>query len=159
PRQALAIVTAPRHTGTGVSLADIPRRAGGSAESNPSAAGGRGRTMARVLVVDDEAQVRGLLRTILEPAGHHVLDAGDGAEALRVVRREGVDLVFCDLFMPGQDGLETIRDLRRDFPGLPVVAVSGGCDGRIDLLPVARLLGAAQTLKKPFRPESVLDAV
>jgi CheY-like chemotaxis protein len=116
--------------------------------------------MARVLVVDDEEVVRSLLHSVLEPAGHQVLDASDGAEALRVVRRESVDVVFCDLFMPGQDGMETIRDLRRDFPGVPVVAISGGgYGGRVDLLPVARLLGAAQALKKPFRPESVLDAV
>jgi CheY-like chemotaxis protein len=116
--------------------------------------------MARVLVVDDDEQIRSILRAILETAGHQVTEAADGAEGFRCAGREPADLVFCDLFMPGQDGLETIRDLRRDFPALPVVAMSGGgYGGELDLLPAARLLGANVALRKPFNPESVLNAV
>jgi hypothetical protein len=74
--------------------------------------------------------------------------------------RAAVDLVFCDLFMPDKEGLETIREIRRDHPGVPVVAVSGGgFAGRLDLLGVARRLGAVQAIRKPFTVQAVLEVV
>jgi CheY-like chemotaxis protein len=116
--------------------------------------------MARILIVDDDRDVRGLLRLILQIAGHQVLEAADGVEALCFLRSVGVDLVFCDLFMDGKDGLQTIREARRDFPGVPVVAMSGGgLGGKVDLLGIARLLGATLTLRKPFARQEALDAV
>src|SRR6516225_6987889 len=92
--------------------------------------------MALVLVIDDTPQVRRLLRLTLEVAGHRV--------------REAADLVFCDLFMPEMDGLETMRELRRLNPAVPVVALSGGSDIAFDAPPVAVALGAAVVLRKPF---------
>src|SRR5262245_23961125 len=62
--------------------------------------------MASVLVIEDDPQVRAVLRAVLEGAGHQVLEAADGAQGLATVRRRAVDLVFCDLFMPGKEGLE-----------------------------------------------------
>jgi CheY-like chemotaxis protein len=106
--------------------------------------------MALVLVIDDTPQVRRLLRLTLEVAGHRVREAAGGKEALRLFGREPADLVFCDLFMPEMDGLETMRELRRLNPAVPVVALSGGSDIAFDAPPVAVALGAAVVLRKPF---------
>jgi two-component system, chemotaxis family, chemotaxis protein CheY len=116
--------------------------------------------MVRILIADDEADFRAMLRAGLEAAGHQVEEVEDGDGALRVVGRGAADLVFCDLFMPGKDGLETIRELRLLAPGVPVIAISGGghC-GLVDLLPVAQSLGAAAVLHKPFDMPAALAAV
>src|SRR5262245_64855446 len=113
-----------------------------------------------VCVAADDAGLRGVLRHTLEGGGHEVLEAADGDEALRLLRSRAVDLFLCDLLMPGRDGPETIGDLRREFPGLPVVAMTGGgCGGWVALLPAARRLGAAGVLYLPFGPRDVLRAV
>ena len=105
----------------------------------------------RVLVIDDEAEVRAAVRTMLEEEGHEVTDAANGVEAMRILLGAPVDLVVCDLFMPDMDGLEVIRELRRNAPDVCVIAMSGGgADGTIDLLPMARALGATGVLYKPF---------
>jgi CheY-like chemotaxis protein len=113
-----------------------------------------------VLVIDDDVAVRAVLRDLLEMAGFEVVEASDGAEGIRTFRRQRADLIFCDVFMPERDGLETITELRRDFPGVKVIAMSGGgFGGSLDLLPVARALGAAAVLHKPFGRAAVLAAV
>jgi CheY-like chemotaxis protein len=112
--------------------------------------------MAHILVVDDQGYVRDVLRRLLESAGHDVTVARDGVEGLEAFRDRPADLVLCDLFMPNKDGLQTIEELRRGWPGVPVVAVSGGsADGEWDALPAAEALGAA-TLEKPFTAEALL---
>jgi CheY-like chemotaxis protein len=112
--------------------------------------------VALVLVAEDEPQVRALVRAALEVDGHRVLEAGDGAAALAAARGRPPGLVLCDLGLPGVGGLEVLRQLRRECPGLPVVALSGGAyRGRLDLLPVALALGAAGVLYKPFTPAGV----
>jgi CheY-like chemotaxis protein len=114
--------------------------------------------MALVLVIDDTPQVRRLLRLTLELAGHRVREAAGGKEGLRLLGREPADLVFCDVFMPGMDGLETMRELRRGHPGVPVVAMSGGSEIAFDAHPVAVALGAAVVLRKPFGRAEALAA-
>jgi CheY-like chemotaxis protein len=109
-----------------------------------------------ILVVDDDAAIRVLLREILIGAGYRVSLAADGNEAIDFVRQQAVDLVITDLFMPEREGMETIQDLLTLRPGLPIIAMSG--EGR-DLLPVARLLGARATVAKPFRSEELLETV
>jgi CheY-like chemotaxis protein len=114
----------------------------------------------RILIVEDDVPLRSMLRALLKAEGHRVAEAGDGSVGLRALRAGAFDLLLCDLFMPGLDGLETLRDVRRDFPGLPVVSMSGvGLGGLTDLLGVARLLGASQTLRKPFSREELLAAI
>jgi CheY-like chemotaxis protein len=114
--------------------------------------------MAHILVVDGDQDVRTLLLRILQTAGHQVWDADDGAEGLRLARRRNPELVFCDLFMPGTDGIQTIREFRREFPRIPVVAMSGGSfSGTLDMLPIARALGATQVLPKPFGQQDLLE--
>jgi two-component system, chemotaxis family, chemotaxis protein CheY len=113
--------------------------------------------MTFVLIIDDDDDVRGVLRLMLESEGFEVAESRDGAEGIQALRQQAADLVFCDLFMPGKDGLEVIQELRRDFPGVKVIAMSGGgYSGTMALLDVARQLGAVEALSKPF---SVTDAV
>lgn len=105
----------------------------------------------RILVIDDEPDIRAAVRTMLAGSGYEVAEAGSRAEAVCALRLVGADLVLCDLFLPDADGADLIRELRRDFPGLKVVAMSGGgTDGAVDLLPEARDRGADGVLYKPF---------
>ena len=108
--------------------------------------------MAHVLVIDDESPVRTVLRYALEAAGHEVSEAADGREGMEAFARRRADLVVCDVFMPGQDGLETLRRLRRLDPAVKVIVMSGGSRSMpgVDFLRVARMLGAAAALAKPF---------
>ena len=117
--------------------------------------------MARILVVDDNAAMRRSLDEILTRAGHQVIQAADGAEASRISRDADVHLVILDLFMPVKDGIETLRELRARAPGIPIIAISGGGadDTGVDLLKAAVLLGAVQSIEKPFIPAVLLEAV
>ena len=114
--------------------------------------------MARVLIIDDDAEMRMALERTLKQAGYEVISAADGNEGLKVCRAGPLDLVITDLFMPNKEGMETIMELRRDFPKTAIIAMSGASDTAL-LLTTARLLGAARTLHKPFRPEELLMAV
>ena len=115
----------------------------------------------RVLVVDDDASIRRSLEITLNKAGYAVTPARNGAEAVRLWRDLGTDLVILDLFMDEKDGIETIVELRAHSPGIRIIAMSGGGkDGnRLDLLKDAKLLGAVQTIEKPFTPEQMLAPV
>jgi DNA-binding NtrC family response regulator len=107
--------------------------------------------MARVLVIDDEEQVRTLIREVLEGAGHEVMEAGNGREAMKLYEANPTNVVITDLVMPEQDGLEIIRELRRRFPAVKIIAVSGAQQKlNLDLLYVAEKLGALRTMEKPF---------
>jgi len=114
-----------------------------------------------ILVVDDEDQIRRLIRETLEQAGYHVMEARDGKEALQQYRLAPADLVIMDILMPDQDGLETTVTLRREFPNVKVIAITGGSDmiGILNFLDVAKMLGAHSTLQKPFEMKTLLDTV
>ena len=119
-----------------------------------------GHHLARILVADDEAEIRVALRLVLEAAGHDVLEASDGAVALKAFAATPTDLVLCDLFMPTKDGLETIVELVRRFPDAKIIAMSGGgATGLVGLLPAARRLGAAAVIHKPFRAAELLEVI
>jgi CheY-like chemotaxis protein len=97
---------------------------------------------------------------MLENAGLGVQEAADGTAALRACHQRQADVVLCDLFMPQTDGLETIVALRREFPDIKVIAMSGGgFNGVVDLLPVASHLGASGILHKPFNQATVLTVI
>jgi CheY-like chemotaxis protein len=116
--------------------------------------------MASILIADDDESIRTLLGQMFRADGHTVQAAAGGLEALKACRDRKFDLLFCDLFMPGMEGLETIRGLRKEFPHLRVVAMSGGAFSYGgDLLQVARMMGAAAILEKPFRWEEVKRAL
>ncbi len=116
--------------------------------------------MPRVLVIDDDEQVRALLFEILDRAGFDVVEASNGAEGLVCYRAQPADLVITDLIMPEKEGVETIIELRREFPAARIIAISGGGRnaGR-DYLQIAAQLGARQTVSKPFTRQQILDAV
>ena len=117
--------------------------------------------MPSVLVVDDQDQIRQLIRETLEQAGYEVEEARDGKEGLERYRMKAVDLVIMDILMPDQDGLEGIMVLRREFPDSRVIAMTGGSEvvGFGNVLDIAKMLGARRTLQKPFDLKVLLDTV
>jgi len=115
--------------------------------------------VARILVMDDDALLRGAIRVVLESAGYEVIEAGDGDAGLRLHREQGADLLLVDLFMPERDGLEVIRAVRAEVPDAKIIAMSGGSNLKLDLLDAARAFGAARTLWKPFVPGVLLRIV
>ena len=82
--------------------------------------------MARIIVIDDLEAVRGPVRRALETGGHEVLEASDGEMGLQLLADHGADLVITDIFMPGQDGIVTVRRIRREFPTVKMIVMSGG---------------------------------
>ncbi|HNV70789.1 MAG TPA: response regulator [Candidatus Ozemobacteraceae bacterium] len=116
--------------------------------------------MSKILIIEDDDQIRKMLRQMLERGGYEVFDAPNGKDGNRAFRKNPVDLIITDIFMPEMDGLETIIELRRDFPQLKIIAISGGArGGSFDFLPIAESFGAAKILKKPFTREEILNAV
>ncbi|MDD3275829.1 MAG: response regulator, partial [Kiritimatiellales bacterium] len=86
--------------------------------------------------------------------------AADGSEGLRMMKKQKPDLLITDIMMPEMDGLEVLQKIREDFPGLPVIAVSGGMrNGTINFLPVAEKIGACCALYKPVKLPALLRAV
>ena len=117
-------------------------------------------TTKRILVIDDEPTAVDLLHRILELNGYEVLDAANGIEGVELFRHNICDLVITDMVMPKKDGLQTILDLRDDYPDLPIIAISGG--GTISkerYLAVAGYLDKVITIAKPFTLETILKAV
>lgn len=101
----------------------------------------------KVLVVDDDEHFRALARSILEPAGFEVLESEDITQCLSQLRRGPIDVVILDMVMPGRDGIEAVGQLKRLFPEIRIVAVSGA--DRSDLyLSVSAHLGADASLEK-----------
>ena len=111
-----------------------------------------------ILLIDDNDQIRVLLRRVLEEAGYFVMDAANGRAGIHQFRETPVDLVITDLLMPDNDGLEVTMTLRRESPHVKIIALTGGV-GNLNLLEVAKLLGAHRTMKKPFEMTDLLEAV
>lgn len=110
----------------------------------------------RVLVVDDEPAVRTLLNDEFTAAGFHVVEAANGRLAVEAHCKSPFDLVITDLLMPVQEGIETIAEFQRRFPGLPIIAVSGAYTG--PELKMAAKLGASAVFAKPFNPQELIAA-
>lgn len=116
--------------------------------------------MERILIIDDDDLLRSILRQMLEREGYEVVDAQDGKEGVRLYRMKPTDLVITDMLMPEKEGLETIMDLRRDFPKVKIIAMSGGgILGPEVYLQMAKGPGAIPTLTKPIKREELLEAV
>lgn len=113
-----------------------------------------GRDMASILIVDDEAPIRALLRRILEEDGHQVREAANGQLGLTLYREAPADLVITDILMPERDGMEVTLALTQEFLDAKVIAMTGA-SGDQNFLNVARLFGARQVIQKPFTVQAV----
>jgi CheY-like chemotaxis protein len=116
--------------------------------------------MASILVVEDDPQVRAMLRLTLERLGHEVDEAPNGAVACEKFREHPFDLTITDIVMPKKEGIGTIIELRRERPDAKIIAISGGARGGPDIyLDTAEKFGAARTFTKPVDPKKLLKAV
>jgi CheY-like chemotaxis protein len=114
----------------------------------------------RILVLDDNADVLESMRLLLASSGYEAVTSADAREALELQHRQPADLLITDIFMPGVDGLETIVAFRTRWPGLKIVAISGGgVRAKRDYLSVAGEIGADVLMRKPVDPQHLLDTV
>ena len=116
--------------------------------------------MARIIIIDDNVYILDMLKQTLEREGYEVVEASNGNEGIRLYRENLADLIITDILMPKKEGLETIMELKRDFPDVKIIAISGG--GRIspkEYLSMAKKLGARHTFSKPVEREKLLAAV
>jgi CheY-like chemotaxis protein len=112
----------------------------------------------KILVIDDEPLARYTLAKILSGDGYDVVVAEDGESGLAAVLEHDPDAIITDLIMPKKEGIETIFGIRRERPGIPIIAISGG--GRYvnsDLLPLAQSVGADAVIAKPFEAKDLLE--
>jgi CheY-like chemotaxis protein len=116
--------------------------------------------MASILVIDDDRQFRRYLVQVLTREGHEVREAQDGFAGIESAKAHRPDLVIADILMPERDGLEVIRDVKRDSPDSKIIAISGGgSQVHVDFLPAAKKLGATAILYKPIEPEALLKCI
>jgi DNA-binding response OmpR family regulator len=116
--------------------------------------------MARILIIDDEPHILLMVKKMLERAGYEVDLASNGSEGLRMFESIQPDLVITDIIMPEKEGLETIREMRRQSNDLQIIAMSGG--GKIsadNYLETAKIFGAARLIEKPFSQNLLLTYV
>jgi DNA-binding response OmpR family regulator len=120
--------------------------------------------MARILVVDDDRAVGLAIRIALERGGFEVAVVSDGRAGIEAAKSGDFDLLIVDIFMPGMDGLETMRLVREHKPRMPIVVMSGlsfrtSSAPAPDFLAMATKLGAVRSLQKPFRPRELLAVI
>ena len=120
--------------------------------------------LANILIVDDDSAVQATIKLLLERAGHCVAVAGDGRKGLAIFEAGEFDLLFLDIFMPGMDGLETMRLIHQRRPLTPIIVISGrpvswDLATDPDFLTMANKLGAVCGLQKPLKPAALLAAV
>ena len=126
--------------------------------------------MGSILIIDDEEDIRDALQMVLESVGHEVKVASNGNEAVELQRGEPADLIITDVIMPGKDGVETIKEIRQEFPGIRIIAISGG--GGVQpteyvpeaitttaYLAAAKEAGADMVFTKPFERKDLIQAV
>lgn len=104
----------------------------------------------KILIIDDDFRIRNLFRLWLEREGFEVFEAENGMEGVRIQRNNPMDLIICDLIMPVQEGIETISQIKNEYPDIGIIAISGG--GKIgpdSYLKVAQQLGAWRVFTKP----------
>lgn len=117
----------------------------------------------RILLVDDEEMMRTAVRAMLEHFGHEVTVAGNGHEALAAQKANPAAILLTDLFMPEKEGIETIREFRKTYPSVRIIAMSGGSPGaatsKEEYLLMARRMGADRFIAKPFKPQELEIAI
>src|SRR5438094_10481335 len=116
------------------------------------------KAMARILIIDDDADMRAFVGQTLQAAGHEVVLAADGKEGVEQHRIRPAELVITDMYMPNQAGLETIVQLRKESPTVRIIAMCGKSTA-MPMLSAAQRLGAVAFLQKPFLPDQLLAEV
>jgi DNA-binding NtrC family response regulator len=116
--------------------------------------------MQKILVVDDDPPILTIISDALSD-NHEVFTAENVADAENIVRNNNIDLLITDLVMPEKNGLDMIMKFKEIYPDMIILAISGGggITGRFDYLPIAKLVGAVETLKKPFSVSDIREAV
>jgi DNA-binding response OmpR family regulator len=112
---------------------------------------------ASIVIADDDPGIRNLLRDMLRTSGYHVLEAANGKQAIDHIRRERVDLLVTDLVMPDQEGIETIREARKQLSSLRILAMSGGFGEAF--LKLSSKVGADDIIRKPFETDAIRKAI
>ncbi|NIV11188.1 MAG: response regulator [Aliifodinibius sp.] len=111
--------------------------------------------------MEDDDQLRDMLAQLLEGENYDVITSVNGEDATRILETNQVDLIITDIIMPEKDGMKLIMDLRKQYPSLRIIAISGG--GRHiapqNPLHIAKKLGAQYILTKPFELRELLGAV
>ena len=116
--------------------------------------------MNTILIIEDYEEIRTSLRDILTIEGYKVLEASDGAKGLAICRDNPVDVIVTDILMPNKEGIETIFELRRDYPNIKIIAISGGgCISSKDCLAMAKRVGASHAFQKPLKINEIINAV
>ena len=120
--------------------------------------------MARILVIDDDRNVLATIKLLLERETHDVVACPDSRKGLELSEASPFDLLIVDIFMPGMDGIETMKLVHQRRPEMPVVVISGqefrtASERAPDFLLMATRLGAVSSVQKPFRPRDLLGAV
>jgi len=126
--------------------------------------------MASILIIDDEEDIRDALQMVLESAGHDVKVASNGNEGVELQRKTPADLIITDIIMPEKDGVTTIKEIRDEFPGIRIIAISGGGGVQpVEYVPeaitttaylaAAKEAGADRVFTKPFEREDLIQAV
>ena len=114
----------------------------------------------RVLIVDDDCELLDTLAEMLDGAGFTVAKANNGAEGIAAYKKTPADVVILDMLMPEKDGFETMNFLKRDYPDVKIIAMTGGGTiGSQDVLQWARLMGVTRAFSKPFQWEEMLQSV
>ncbi|NPA36570.1 MAG: response regulator [Chlorobi bacterium] len=114
----------------------------------------------KILIIDDEPEITRMLKRLFERAGFKVQSASNGEDAMFMIAENNFDLVVTDIIMPKKEGIETITSIKKDFPDIKIIAMSGG--GRYSpegYLKSAKMLGADKIFKKPFDHKEILLTV
>ncbi len=112
--------------------------------------------MKKILIIDDNVMVRKIIRSIFRNEGYEIQEAENGIEGLEMVREEPYNLIITDILMPKMEGIELIIHLKRDFPNIKIIAISGG---KPYYLYMAKKLGIEGVFTKPVDPNELLKAV
>jgi CheY-like chemotaxis protein len=116
--------------------------------------------MAQILIIDDDGLFRSMLSATLVHLGHSVVEAGNGAEGLKLFQRTKLDLIITDLVMPEMEGFEVLMNFKKHDPRPKIMVMSGGVGGtNVDFLEIAKRLGASSVLAKPFSTDALIKAI
>ena len=118
------------------------------------------KAMARILIIDDDEKFLKMFQQMLERAGHEIMTAPNGKVGTKLFRKDPTELIITDIFMPEKEGIETIIELKNEFPTVKIIAISGGGrKGNFKYLEAVEALGASRTFSKPFERQEMLEAI